>query len=37
MRVLWEGTISFGLVSIPIALYPATERERDATGSNINI
>ena len=27
MRVLWKGTISFGLVSIPIALYPATERE----------
>jgi hypothetical protein len=27
MRALWKGTISFGLVSIPILLYPATRRE----------
>src|SRR3954465_3686820 len=27
MRAIWKGTISFGLVSIPIALYPATRRE----------
>jgi len=27
MRALWKGSISFGLVNIPIALYPATQRE----------
>src|ERR1700743_439880 len=27
MRAIWKGTISFGLVSIPIALVPATRRE----------
>jgi DNA end-binding protein Ku len=27
MRAIWKGTISFGLVSIPISLYPATKRE----------
>jgi DNA end-binding protein Ku len=27
MRAIWSGTISFGLVSIPISLYPATRRE----------
>src|SRR5438105_1488100 len=27
MRAIWKGAISFGLVSIPIALYPATRRE----------
>src|SRR2546422_6784731 len=27
MRAIWKGTISFGLVSIPIALYPATRKE----------
>lgn len=27
MRVIWKGTISFGLVSIPISLYPAIRRE----------
>ena len=27
MRAIWNGTISFGLVSIPISLYPATRRE----------
>src|SRR5664279_2683284 len=27
MRPIWKGTISFGLVSIPISLYPATQRE----------
>jgi DNA end-binding protein Ku len=27
MRALWKGTISFGLVTIPVSLYPATKRE----------
>jgi DNA end-binding protein Ku len=27
MRVLWKGSISFGLVTIPVSLYPATKRE----------
>ncbi|HEY5895234.1 MAG TPA: Ku protein [Chthoniobacterales bacterium] len=27
MRAIWKGAISFGLVSIPIALYPATKSE----------
>jgi DNA end-binding protein Ku len=27
MKVLWKGSISFGLVSIPVSLYPATRRE----------
>lgn len=27
MRAIWKGSISFGLVNIPIALYPATQRE----------
>lgn len=27
MRAIWKGSISFGLVNIPIALYPATHRE----------
>jgi DNA end-binding protein Ku len=27
MRPIWKGAISFGLVNIPIALYPATRRE----------
>src|SRR5213596_3736182 len=27
MRAIWKGSISFGLVAIPIALYPATRRE----------
>src|ERR1043166_8885128 len=27
MRAIWKGAISFGLVSIPVALYPATRRE----------
>ena len=26
-RAVWKGSISFGLVNIPIALYPATRRE----------
>ena len=26
-RAIWKGSISFGLVNIPIALYPATQRE----------
>jgi len=29
MRAIWKGTISFGLVTIPIALYPATRREEE--------
>lgn len=27
MRAIWKGAISFGLVNIPIALYPATRHE----------
>lgn len=27
MRTLWNGAISFGLVTIPVSLYPATHRE----------
>ncbi|MDZ4286819.1 MAG: Ku protein [Prosthecobacter sp.] len=27
MRAIWKGAISFGLVSIPVSLYPATRRE----------
>lgn len=27
MRAIWKGAISFGLVNIPITLYPATRRE----------
>jgi len=27
-RVLWKGGISFGLVHIPVSLYPATQSER---------
>ena len=27
MRPIWKGNISFGLVNIPIAVYPATRRE----------
>ncbi len=26
-RAIWKGSISFGMVNIPIALYPATRRE----------
>jgi len=26
-RALWSGTISFGLVSVPVRLYPATRRQ----------
>ena len=25
MRSVWSGAVSFGLVSIPVKLYPATE------------
>jgi DNA end-binding protein Ku len=27
MRPLWKGAISFGLVTIPVSLYPATRTE----------
>ncbi|HAL71703.1 MAG TPA: Ku protein, partial [Verrucomicrobiales bacterium] len=27
MRAIWKGMISFGLVSIPVSLYPAIRRE----------
>jgi len=30
MRAIWKGSISFGLVNIPIGLYPATRSERVA-------
>src|SRR5438046_3210662 len=26
-RAIWKGSISFGLVNIPVSLYPATRRE----------
>src|ERR1700675_2384487 len=26
-RAVWSGTISFGLVSVPVRLYPATRRQ----------
>src|SRR5438552_6780721 len=26
-RAVWTGTISFGLVSVPVRLYPATRRK----------
>jgi DNA end-binding protein Ku len=29
MRAIWKGSISFGLVNIPIALYPATRVDRE--------
>jgi DNA end-binding protein Ku len=28
MRAIWKGSISFGLVNIPVGLYPATRAER---------
>lgn len=28
MRAIWKGSISFGLVNIPIAVFPATKEER---------
>src|SRR5262245_7203562 len=28
MRAIWKGSISFGLVTIPIAVYPATKEEK---------
>src|SRR3954469_7718436 len=27
MRAIWKGSISFGLVNIPVALYPALKKE----------
>src|SRR6187455_861238 len=27
MQAIWKGTISFGLVTIPVSLFPATRRE----------
>jgi non-homologous end joining protein Ku len=27
MRTIWKGSISFGIFSIPISLFPATHRE----------
>src|ERR1700709_1814455 len=27
MRTLWKGAITFGLVTIPVSLFPATRRE----------
>jgi DNA end-binding protein Ku len=29
-RAMWKGAISFGLVTIPVSVYPATEEK---TGS----
>lgn len=43
MRAIWKGTISFGLVNIPISIFPATRREelsfrllRDSDLSRVN-
>src|ERR1051325_8050403 len=30
MRPIWKGSISFGLVYIPVAVYPATREEKIA-------
>src|ERR1700704_1896907 len=30
MRSVWKGSISFGLVNIPVAVYPATREEKVA-------
>src|SRR4029079_13455427 len=30
MRSIWKGSISFGLVNIPAAVYPATREEKVA-------
>jgi DNA end-binding protein Ku len=30
MRTVWKGTITFGLVSIPVAVYPATREDKVA-------
>jgi DNA end-binding protein Ku len=27
MRPIWKGSISFGLINIPISLFPPTQRE----------
>jgi len=27
MRPIWTGSISFGLITIPVALFPATKRD----------
>ncbi|PYL51604.1 MAG: Ku protein [Verrucomicrobia bacterium] len=34
-RAIWKGSISFGLVNIPIALYPATRREELKDGKEV--
>ncbi|MGV3771946.1 MAG: Ku protein [Verrucomicrobiales bacterium] len=40
MRAIWKGSISFGLVNIPIGLYPATRRDdisfRQLRGSDLS-
>ena len=36
MRTLWKGAISFGLVTIPVSLYPATRREELKFGCSEN-
>lgn len=40
MRAIWKGSISFGLVNIPIGLYPAVRREdvsfRQLRGSDLS-
>src|SRR5215471_7475993 len=28
-RSIWKGVVSFGLVTVPVALYPATERREE--------
>ena len=36
MRPTWKGSISFGLVYIPIAVYPATREEKRRRGGSDN-
>ena len=28
-RPMWKGAVTFGLVSVPVSLYPATRRQAD--------
>ena len=30
-RPLWKGAVTFGLVSVPVNLYPATRRQAELT------
>jgi non-homologous end joining protein Ku len=28
MRAIWKGSVNFGMVFIPVAVYPATREEK---------